>query len=299
MITIKRFSELCNCNTRTLRYYDSIDLLKPVKVDEVNGYRYYDPEKVYDFVKIKNLQLAEFSIEEIKGLLGEDDEKILAAFDRKILEQESKMQKILEIRESYQKETMSLRESIRRLFTMPTKEEFEAIGVQLKDEILYDAKTGEKISDLDDEGGFATLNALQGKLDFVCEFLTRSEDNKEENKYIFDANSRKITEEDDDEDEMDEYEGYNVIYEYEGFQSPIDTIDKIISNLPIDQKVKVRIELTMKADMNLASFMAKLMNEVREKTGRDSADYLSDHFAVAVEIGLETKVNRLLIYSKD
>ena len=32
-MTIKEFAKLCECNPRTLRYYDSIDLLKPVDVD--------------------------------------------------------------------------------------------------------------------------------------------------------------------------------------------------------------------------------------------------------------------------
>ena len=32
-MTIKEFSKLCDCNTQTLRYYDSIDLLKPARVD--------------------------------------------------------------------------------------------------------------------------------------------------------------------------------------------------------------------------------------------------------------------------
>jgi len=32
-MTIKEFARLCNCNPQTLRYYDRMDLLKPVKVD--------------------------------------------------------------------------------------------------------------------------------------------------------------------------------------------------------------------------------------------------------------------------
>ena len=29
-MTIKEFSRLCGCNPQTLRYYDHVDLLKPV-----------------------------------------------------------------------------------------------------------------------------------------------------------------------------------------------------------------------------------------------------------------------------
>lgn len=38
-MTIKEFSRLCGCNPQTLRYYDHVDLLKPVKVDSWTGYR--------------------------------------------------------------------------------------------------------------------------------------------------------------------------------------------------------------------------------------------------------------------
>ena len=67
-MTIKDFSKLCGCNPQTLRYYDREGLLKPVKVDEWSGYRYYDEEQAIAFVKIKNLQKAGFSIDEIKDM---------------------------------------------------------------------------------------------------------------------------------------------------------------------------------------------------------------------------------------
>lgn len=65
-MTIKEFSKLCGCNPQTLRYYDRENLLKPVKVDEWSGYRFYEEEQAITFVKIKNLQKARFSIEEIR-----------------------------------------------------------------------------------------------------------------------------------------------------------------------------------------------------------------------------------------
>ena len=87
MITIQGFAKLCGCNTQTLRYYDRIGLLAPAKVDQWTGYRYYEEEQAMLFVKIKNLQMADFSIEEIKTLLNEDEDHLMAAFDRKIREQ--------------------------------------------------------------------------------------------------------------------------------------------------------------------------------------------------------------------
>ncbi len=107
-MTIKQFAQLCACNTQTLRYYDKIDLLKPVKVDPWSGYRYYEPQQALDFVKIKNLQAADFTIDEIKSLLTQPDQKIYEAFDRKIAQQEQKLERIREIQRSYlaEKHTM-------------------------------------------------------------------------------------------------------------------------------------------------------------------------------------------------
>ena len=101
MMTIKEFALLCKCGTQTLRYYDRIDLLKPVKVDPWSGYRYYAQSQAIDFVKIKNLQAADFSIGEIKTLLTQSDQQVYEAFDRKIAEQAQKLERIKEIQQSY------------------------------------------------------------------------------------------------------------------------------------------------------------------------------------------------------
>ena len=102
MITIQGFAKLCGCNTQTLRYYDRIGLLAPAKVDEWTGYRYYEEQQAMLFVKIKNLQQADFSIDEIRPLLAEDGERLQEACERKIREQEQKLDHdIALIREGY------------------------------------------------------------------------------------------------------------------------------------------------------------------------------------------------------
>ncbi len=111
-MTIKEFAELCSCNKQTLRYYDRIDLLKPVRVDPWSGYRYYDPKQAIDFVKIKNLQAADFSIEEIKKLLTLPEQQVYEAFDVKIAEQSQKLQRIREIQQSYLAEKITMEKII-------------------------------------------------------------------------------------------------------------------------------------------------------------------------------------------
>ena len=112
MITIQGFARLCGCNAQTLRYYDRIGLLTPARVDEWTGYRYYEEAQAMRFVKIKTLQQADFSIEEIRPLLEADDDCLIGALERKIEEQEQKLARIREIQRSYLRETMDMRQMV-------------------------------------------------------------------------------------------------------------------------------------------------------------------------------------------
>ena len=112
MMTIKEFATLCGCNAQTLRYYDKIELLKPVKVDQWSGYRYYTKSQAIDFVKIKNLQAADFTIDEIKAFLTMTDAQVAEAFDRKIAQQSQKLERIKEIQQSYLTEKTNMEKLI-------------------------------------------------------------------------------------------------------------------------------------------------------------------------------------------
>ena len=114
-MTIKDFSLLCGAKPQTLRYYDSVGLLKPARVDENSGYRHYSEEQAADFVRIKNLQRAGFTIEEIKNLIEKDDREICAAFDEKIAEAEARLAEIQSIRESYRTEMNDIKRKIERI----------------------------------------------------------------------------------------------------------------------------------------------------------------------------------------
>ena len=60
------FSKKLNVSVRTLRYYDEIDLFKPIELDLFTNYRYYSDEQVKEFELLKLLQDAGFSLDEIK-----------------------------------------------------------------------------------------------------------------------------------------------------------------------------------------------------------------------------------------
>ena len=136
MITIQGFAKLCGCSTQTLRYYDRIGLLTPARVDEWTGYRYYEEEQAMQFVKIKNLQQADFSIEEIRPLLREDGERLQEAFARKIAEQEQKLERIREIQRSYLEEKMEMQKILGVLADFM---EGKANDSQLREEFGLDA----------------------------------------------------------------------------------------------------------------------------------------------------------------
>lgn len=112
MMTIKKFASLCGCNTQTLRYYDKVGLLKPVQVDPWSGYRYYTRSQAIDFVKIKNLQAADFTIDEIKALLVMPDKRVYEAFEEKIAVQTRKLERIREIQQSYLTEMNTMKQLI-------------------------------------------------------------------------------------------------------------------------------------------------------------------------------------------
>ena len=68
MISIGKFSKITGISTKTLIWYDTIGLLKPEKVDENNGYRYYGEESFKRLLSIQFFQSMEFSIKEILNL---------------------------------------------------------------------------------------------------------------------------------------------------------------------------------------------------------------------------------------
>lgn len=79
MYRIGEFSYLCETTIKTLRYYDKIHLLKPVKIDPLTGYRYYSEDQINILKKIKDLQLSGFSLDEIKDLLKNENKEKLNA----------------------------------------------------------------------------------------------------------------------------------------------------------------------------------------------------------------------------
>jgi DNA-binding transcriptional MerR regulator len=69
MFRIGEFSRITRVTVDTLRYYDALDLLKPVKVDPFTGYRYYSAKQLASLNRILALKDVGFSLEEIARIL--------------------------------------------------------------------------------------------------------------------------------------------------------------------------------------------------------------------------------------
>jgi DNA-binding transcriptional MerR regulator/effector-binding domain-containing protein len=72
MIKIGDFARLSQVSVVTLRYYDEMNLLKPVEVDTCTGYRFYSADQLARLNRILALKDLGFSLEQIKLMLTDD-----------------------------------------------------------------------------------------------------------------------------------------------------------------------------------------------------------------------------------
>lgn len=96
--TVKKLAKLSGVTIRTLRWYDTIGLLKPAYYG-VNGYRYYEEEQLLTLQQILFFRELGFSLKEIQKVLVSDDfNKIRALHTHKsILEEDlGRIEKLVE-----------------------------------------------------------------------------------------------------------------------------------------------------------------------------------------------------------
>jgi effector-binding domain-containing protein len=93
MLKIGDFSRLARVSVKALRYYDELGLLKPVKVDEFTGYRYYSATQLTQLYRIVALKDMGLSLEEIARLI-KDDVSIAHILDLLHTKQEEQKKKL-------------------------------------------------------------------------------------------------------------------------------------------------------------------------------------------------------------
>jgi DNA-binding transcriptional MerR regulator len=86
--SIKNLAKLAGVSVRTLHYYDRIDLLKPHSCD-CRGYREYGQDELVRLQQILFFRELDFSLEEIKEILGKPDFNVIEALrmQRDLLQQ--------------------------------------------------------------------------------------------------------------------------------------------------------------------------------------------------------------------
>ena len=86
-------ASLMGITPQTLRFYDKIGLVKPIKIDPRTGYRYYAYEQFHFIDRIKYLQSLGMPLDDIKEvMLSKKVERLLPFLDqqKKVLEEEEK-----------------------------------------------------------------------------------------------------------------------------------------------------------------------------------------------------------------
>ena len=92
MLTIGQMSKVCGVSVKTLRHYDKIGLLKPQRIDEINGYRYYEDSQIGTMLLIGRLKRYGFSLTEIQALLTiPDSRELLRQLYKQIFRLDRKM----------------------------------------------------------------------------------------------------------------------------------------------------------------------------------------------------------------
>ncbi|QAR34850.1 MerR family transcriptional regulator [Latilactobacillus curvatus] len=71
MLKISEFAKLAKTTRRTLLFYDEKGLFSPTKTTE-NGYRFYEPDQLYQFELISGLRQLGMSLDDIQAILAAD-----------------------------------------------------------------------------------------------------------------------------------------------------------------------------------------------------------------------------------
>ena len=117
MFKIGDFSKLTLVSIRMIRYYDEIDLFKPIHIDSFTNYRYYSAKQISTLNKIVGLKNLGLKADEIRVIIHEkDNQKQLELLNSKktdlikqIHDDEFKLTRLERFIEDYNKEERNLK----------------------------------------------------------------------------------------------------------------------------------------------------------------------------------------------
>lgn len=152
--TINKLAKMSGVSTRTLRYYDQIELLKPVRKSS-NGYRIYGKEEVNRLQQILFYRELDVSLDEIKVILTSHDFNLQASLQSHLETLTQKRNRIDLLIENVTKTIQTIKGEI----IMTDNEKFEGFKQNLINE--NEAKYGKEIRE---KYGDDAVNASNAKV---------------------------------------------------------------------------------------------------------------------------------------
>ena len=135
---IKEVANLTGLTTRTLRYYDEIDLLKPSRVGD-NGYRFYGSKELEILQQIMFYRKRGFELKQIKDIIANPEFDVAKALKEHLASLEEQKNNIDSLIENIKITLLAMEGE----YEMSDNERFEAFKEDLIKE--NDAKYGEEI----------------------------------------------------------------------------------------------------------------------------------------------------------
>ena len=141
---ISQLSKLSGVSARTLRYYDEINLLHPLRTNEA-GYRFYGDKEVNLLQQILFYRERGLSLEKIRFILYDENFDMLKALNEHLTELENRRERLSKLIDTV-KDTIA---SVKGEFIMRDSEKFEAFKKDIVDqyEKLYGEEAREKYGD--------------------------------------------------------------------------------------------------------------------------------------------------------
>lgn len=155
--SIKSLAKLAGVSTRTLRYYDEIGLLKPLRINS-SGYRVYGDKEVDILQQILFYKALELPLDKIKQIITSEDfdtKKALYTHKENILKKQEELRKLLI---NVEKTICSLEGGN----TMSVEEKFEGFKKNMiqENEKKYGTEIREKYGDSKVEESYKKLGNL-------------------------------------------------------------------------------------------------------------------------------------------
>ncbi len=175
--SIQKLATLSGVTTRTLRYYDQIGLLKPLRVSS-SGYRIYGPEQVDQLQQILFFRELGFPLEEIARILSQPD------YDRRQA-METHRQQLLARRQQLDLLIDNLTKTIEQedgLRSMSDKEKFAGFMKQKveENEAKYGSEIRSKYGDKTiDDNNAKMMGMSQGQYDAMQQMAVEIHDSLE------------------------------------------------------------------------------------------------------------------------